>query len=65
MKCYLLFMKLVNIWLQSNQIKGIFKGRWKIKPSALLVIMQPESLINFQTVPSLENADGNKKIIEK
>lgn len=26
MKCYLLFMKLVNIWLQSNQIKGIFNN---------------------------------------
>lgn len=24
--------------------------------------MQPESLINFQTVPSLLNAEGNKKI---
>ena len=53
-------MKLVNIWLQSNQIKGIFKGRRKIKPSALLVIMQPESLLNFQTVPSLENAVTRK-----
>lgn len=30
-----------------------------------LVIMQPESLINFQTVPSLLNAEGNKKLIEK
>lgn len=58
-------MKLVNIWLQSDQMKGIFKGRWKIKPSALLVIMQPGSLINFQTVPSLLNAEGNKKIMEK
>ena len=46
-------------------MKGIFKGRWKIKPSALLVIMQPESLINFQTVPSLLNAEGNKKLIEE
>ena len=41
-------------------MKGIFKGRWKIKPSALLVIMQPGSLINFQPVPSLENTEGNK-----
>lgn len=41
-------------------MKQLFKGRWKIKPSALLVIMQPESLLNFQTVPSLENAEGNK-----
>ena len=31
----------------------------------ILVIMQPESLINFQTVPSLENAEGNKKLMEK
>lgn len=45
-------MKLVNIWLQSDQMKGIFKGRWKTKPSALLVIMQPESMINFQMVTS-------------
>ncbi len=49
----------------NESIKVIFKGRWKIKPSALLVIMQPESLINFQTVPSLLNADGNKKLMEK
>lgn len=41
-------------------MKGIFKGRWKTKPSALLVIMQPESLINFQTVPILLNAEGDK-----
>lgn len=40
-------------------------GRWKIKPSALLVIMQPESPINFQPVHSLLNADGDKKLMEK
>lgn len=46
-------------------MKGIFKGRWKTKPSALLVIMQPENLINFQPVPSLLNAEGDKKSMEK
>lgn len=27
--------------------------------------MQPESLINFQTVPSLLNAEGNKEVKKK
>jgi len=27
--------------------------------------MQPESLINFQTVSSLLNAEGNKEVTEK
>jgi len=46
-------------------IKRIFKGRWKTKPSALFVIMQPESMINFQMVTSLLNAEGDKKSMEK
>lgn len=64
----------INIWLRilglvpvkwSILIKGMFKGRRKIKPSALLVIIQPGSLISFQPVPSLLNAEGNKKAMEK